>query len=279
MVQPLFVDALVGGFILALMGLGLRTSVGRRLTRLFSQRSHPLRGRTADPLEALDVAYRRQAEVLQQARRGIAEVVTSHKRLELQAKRFRESQVRLRDQARQALLSGREDLARIALTRAHATASQLASLELQVAELRNQGARLELATERLKTRVEGFRSQKEVFRAQYSAAQASARIAESITGISGEMGDVSRMLEAARERTRQMEARAAATSDLVTTHHPATIGGDETGRQPGATDGNAVAGAQPKTLRPEPPHNPEGVALLNSSSASTSEPSSLPEGG
>ena len=281
MVQPLFVDALVGGFIFALMGLGLRTSAGRRLTRLLSQRSRVLRGRTADPLEALDVAYRRQAEVLQQARRGIAEVVTSHKRLELQAKGFRESQVRLRDQARQALLSGREDLARIALTRAHATSAQLASLELQVAELRDQEARLELATERLKTRVEGFRSQKDVFRAQYSAAQASARIGESVGGISREMVDVGQMLDAARERTRQMQARAAAMSTPGATLRPATIGrgGDETGLQPGATDGSAVGGEQPMTLRPELPHHPDGVALLNSSSASTSEPSSLPEGG
>ena len=263
------------------MGLGLHTGVGRRLTRLLSQRSHVLRGPTGDPLEALDAAYRRQAGALQQARRGIAEVVTSHKRLELQAKGFRGSQVRLRDQARQALLSGREDLARIALTRAHATAAQLASLELQVAELRDQEARLELATERLKTRVEGFRSQKEIFRAQCSAAQTSARIGESVGGISREMVDVGQMLDGARERTRQMQAWAAAMSTLMATLHPATIGrgGDETGLQPGATDGSAVGGKQPMTLRPELPYHPDGVALLNSSSASTSAPSSLPEGG
>ncbi len=239
MVQPLLVEALVGVPILALVGLGLRTRVGHRLTRLVSQRAQALRSRTEDPLEALDVAYRRQAEALQQALRGIAEVVTSHKRLELQAKRFRESQGRLRDQARQALLSGREDLARIALTRAQAAAAQLASLELQVAGLREQEARLELATHRLKARVEGLRSQKEVFRAQYSAARAAVRIGESMTGISREMGDVGRMLEAARERTREMQARAAAIDELVATARTATIGGggEETIRQPRATKG------------------------------------------
>ncbi|MGC8473740.1 MAG: PspA/IM30 family protein, partial [Candidatus Dormibacteria bacterium] len=264
-VQPLFVDALVGGFSLALLGLGLRTSLGRRLTSLLSRQSHALRGRTADPLEALDVAYRRQAEALQQARRGIAEVVTSHKRLELQAKGFRETQVRLREEARQALLSGREDLARIALTRAQATAARLASLELQVTELRDQGTRLELATQRLKTRVEGFRSQKEAFRAQYSAAQASVRIGETITGISKEMGEVGRMLEAARERTLQMQARAAAVSELVATYHPATIGrgGDESSRQLRATGGEARGGVQ----RPAAPQHPQGAPLLNSSRA------------
>ncbi len=239
MVQPLFVDALAGGLILALLGLGLRTKVGHRLARLVFQRAHALGSRTEDPLEALEAAYRRQADALQQARRGIAEVVTSHKRLELQARRFRESQGRLREQARQALLSGREDLARIFLTRAQAAATQLASLELQVAGLREQEARLELATQRLKARVEGFRSQKDVFRAQYSAARASARIGESMTGISREMGDVGRMLEAARERTREMQARAAAIDQLVATSHTATIGtgGDETIRQPRVTQG------------------------------------------
>ncbi len=277
----MFVDALVAGFILAVFGLGLRTGVGHRLTRLVSQRVGALRSRTEDPLGALDLAYRRQTEALQQARRGIAEVVTSHKRLELQANGFRESRVRLRAQARQALLSGREDLARISLTRAQAATAQLASLEPQVAELREQEARLELAAQRLKARVEGFRSQKDVFRAQYSAAQASARLGESIAGISREMGDVGRMLEAARERTREMQARAAAIDELVATSDLATIGrgGDETSRQPRATMGGAVGEAQPETLRPEPPPHPEGASLLNSSSASTPEPSSQPEGG
>ncbi len=277
----MLVDALMAGLTLGVLGLGLRTGVGHRLARLVSQRAHALRSRTEDPLEALDIAYHRQTEALQQARRGIAEVVTSHKRLELQANGFRQSQLRLRDQARQALLSGREDLARLSLTRAQAAAAQLASLELQVAELREQEARLELAAQRLKSRVEGFRSQKEVFRAQYSAAQASARIGESMTGISREMGDVGRMLEVARERTREMQARAAAIDELVATSHLATIGrgGDEMSRQPRAKEGVAVGEAQLQGLRPAGPPHPGGAALLNSSSASTPEPFSLPEGG
>jgi phage shock protein A len=145
----------------------------------------------------------------------IAEVMTSHKRLELQAKKFRESQRRLRDQARQALLSGREDQAKISLTRAHAATAQLVSLELQVAILRGQEARLEMASQRLTARVEGFRSQMAVFRAQYSAARASAHIGESLAGMSREMGDVGRMLETVRKRTREIRARVAAIDDPV----------------------------------------------------------------
>jgi hypothetical protein len=64
----MFVDALVGGFIVALLGLGLRTGGGRRRFPLLSQRVHALRSRSENPHKVLEVAYRSQAAALQQAR-------------------------------------------------------------------------------------------------------------------------------------------------------------------------------------------------------------------
>src|SRR5438093_13230552 len=65
-----------------------------------------------NPAETLDYSYEKQLELLQNVKRGIADVVTAKKRLELQETQLQQSIVKLEAQARQALAAGREDLAR-----------------------------------------------------------------------------------------------------------------------------------------------------------------------
>ena len=72
--------------------------------------------RAEDPGETLDYGYQKQTELLQNVKKGIADVVTSKKRLQMQTQKL-EQQVKLDTQARQALAQGREDLARTALER------------------------------------------------------------------------------------------------------------------------------------------------------------------
>ena len=70
-----------------------------------------------NPNETLDYSYEKQLELLQQVRRGVVDVATSKKRLELQTQKLEASVAKLDSQARQALQVGREDLARVALER------------------------------------------------------------------------------------------------------------------------------------------------------------------
>jgi phage shock protein A len=189
----------------------------RRLSDVLQQKLNALLNRAEDPTESLDLAYERQLEALQQVRRNVADVLTSQKRLELQAAQLRQGQQKLQVQAREALAQGREDLARLALTRAQAAESQLDALETQAAQLREQEQKLELTAQKLQAKVEAFRTQKETIKAQYSAAEASTRIGEAVTGISEQMADVGLMIDRAQERTAQMQARAAAIDQLVET--------------------------------------------------------------
>jgi phage shock protein A len=73
--------------------------------------------RAEDPAQTLDYSYEKQLELLQNVKRGIADVVTSKKRLQLQSTQLEQGLVKLETQARQALAQGREDLARAALER------------------------------------------------------------------------------------------------------------------------------------------------------------------
>jgi phage shock protein A len=168
-----------------------------------------------DPRETLDYSYEKQLELLQNVKRGVAEVTTSKKRLELQRAKLKMSADKLDSQAREAVKSGREDLARLALERKAAMQAQAESLDQQIADLEKEQQKLMAAEGRLATKVETFRAKKETIKAQYSAAEAQVKVTESVTGISEEMADVGMAVERAEEKTENMRARSAALDELL----------------------------------------------------------------
>ena len=143
-----------------------------------------------DPRETLDYSYQRQLEMLTKVRRGVADVATSRKRIELQRNQLQTQSDKLTEQAQKALSMDREDLAREALTRKSALTGQIADLDAQHAQLQGEEEKLTLASQRLQAKVESFRTRKETIKATYTAAEAQTRIGEAFSGISEEMGDV-----------------------------------------------------------------------------------------
>ncbi|MEU2180625.1 PspA/IM30 family protein [Streptomyces thermolilacinus] len=191
------------------------TSITQRIATLFRIKANKALDKAEDPREVLDYSYEQQREMLQRVRRGVADVATSRKRVELQVSQLRRSEDRLRGQAEQALTVGREDLAREALTRRTAVASQITDLEGQQASLREQEDKLTLAAQRLEAKVDAFRTRKETIKASYTAAEAQTRITEAVTGIGEEMGDVGLAMQRAQDKTEQLQARAGALDELI----------------------------------------------------------------
>ena len=226
-------------------------SVMRRMSDVIQQKLNAILGRVEDPNEAIDLAYEKQLESLQQVRRSVADVLTSEKRLELQAAELRQSQQKLQAQAREALAQGREDLARLALTRAQSVQAQLDGLGPQIQQLKDQEQRLEVTAQKLQAKVEAFRTQKETIKAEYSAAQASTRIGEAVTGLSEQMADVSLMVDRAEEKTKQMQARSAAIDQLIDSGALDQIGGsqDDIDRQLQATKTDTAVETQLQALK------------------------------
>jgi phage shock protein A len=171
--------------------------------------------RAENPTETLDYSYEQQLVLLQNVKRGVADVVTAKKRLELQTQKLEQSVVTLEQQARQALGAGREDLARQALERKSAVQQQLVDLDQQVKGLEQQQEKLVASEKQLQSKIEAFRSQKEVIKAQYSAAEASVRIGEAATGIGEQMADTGLAIQRAKDKTEQMQARAGAIEELT----------------------------------------------------------------
>src|SRR5918995_1179548 len=136
------------------------TVIKAKLSRLLT--------RAEDPGEQLDYSYEQQLRLLQDVKRGVADVVTAKKRLQLQTSQLEVQQENLISNERQ-----------------------------------------------LTARLEGFRSQKEVIKAQYSAAEAQVRIGEAATGIGRQMEDTGLAIQRARDKTEDMQARAAAVDELI----------------------------------------------------------------
>lgn len=176
-----------------------------------------LLNRAADPAAELDYSYEQLRDELQSINRGIADLTTQKKRLELHRERLRGNVEKHDEQVREALRQGREDLARRALEKKHTTADQLADLDEQIERLQATQDRLIDRQIALRGRVEGFRTRKETLKARHEAARASARVAEAFAGVGGELADVNRAVERAADRTEQMEARAAALEELEAT--------------------------------------------------------------
>ena len=190
-------------------------SLWQRFRMIFGAKVSKALDRAEDPTETLDYSYEQQVTLLQNIKRGIADVVTAKKRLQMQQATLEQSVVKLETQARQAVGAGREDLARQALERKSGVQQQLQGLDTQVQQLQEQQEKLSANEKELSARIESFRSQKEVMKAQYSAAEAQVRIGEAATGIGGKMADAGAAIERARTKTEEMQARAGAMDELI----------------------------------------------------------------
>ena len=189
--------------------------ITNRFSTLLKQKLNTLLNKYEDPKEALDYSYTRQVETLTRLRKNIAEVVTAKRRLEIQKMKLWDN-VRISDeQARRAIESNREDLAKLALERKNTNLLQAQGLDRQITEIETEQQKLEDTGRRLSTKVEEFKSKKEVIKAQFSAVEAQVRIKENITGISEEMADVGMAMSRAEDKTEKMKAKAQALEEMI----------------------------------------------------------------
>ena len=185
-----------------------------RFTTVIKSKISRMLDKAEDPGETLDYSYQQQLESLQGVKKGIADVVTAKKRLQMQSSKLEQSVVKLDTQARTALGQGNEELARVALERKNVAQTELQGLDQQVNELEAQQQKLIDSEQKLRTKIESFRTKKEVIKAQYNAADAQVRISEAATGVGEEMADVGLAMQRAVDKTENMRARADAVGEL-----------------------------------------------------------------
>ncbi|HUC05123.1 MAG TPA: PspA/IM30 family protein [Acidimicrobiales bacterium] len=187
----------------------------KRITSIFHAKANRVLDRVEDPRETLDLSYEKQLEQLQKVRRGVADVATARKRIELQAQGLQKQGDKLQAQAKAALQQGNESLAREALTRRAAIGEQLADLKTQHDQITDQEQKLVETSQQLQARVEQFRTKKETLKASYTAAEAQTKVGEAVSGISDSFGSAGAAMQRAQDKIAGMQARAGAIDELL----------------------------------------------------------------
>src|SRR5580692_10303317 len=183
-----------------------------RFLDIFRSKANKALDKMEDPRDTLDLSYEKQ---LQKVRRGVADVATARKRIELQAQGLQKQADKLQGQAKSALQQGNEDLAREALSRRAALGEQLVELKTQHDQITEQEQKLVQTSQELQSRVERFRTQKETLKASYTAAEAQTKVGEAVSGISDSTTDAGAMMQRAQDKIASMQARAGAIDELL----------------------------------------------------------------
>src|SRR2546428_1078921 len=124
-----------------------------RMSTVVKAKVSRLLDRAEDPGETLDYSYQKQVEQLQNVKKGIADVVTTKKRLQMQETSLQQSVVKLDTQARQAVSSGNEELARTPLERKNVAQTTLQSLDEQGSELEALQQKLTHSEQKLRAKI------------------------------------------------------------------------------------------------------------------------------
>ena len=125
----------------------------------------------------LDDLYQRQLEALTRTRRGVAQVATGRKRLELQLWQLEQTAAKLADQVALAVEAGREDIAAQARSRASAVTERLGDLRQLYATAQSDENRAVAASTLLQAKVDDFRVRKEAIKLAEAVAEAVAAAA------------------------------------------------------------------------------------------------------
>jgi phage shock protein A len=168
-----------------------------------------------DPRQTHVSSFERQRGLLVKVQTALEEVGKAKSRLEAKATETRAKLPQLEELARQALREEREDLARLRLQRRQLAGIELQGLEKQLLEIEREEHRLSLTEQRLSSQLTAFYTRQELIAARYSAAEAQVHIGEALSGVSGELAELSQAMAQAERKSAQMQARAAAIDRLV----------------------------------------------------------------
>jgi phage shock protein A len=162
-----------------------------------------------------DRADHQQRQMLWRLRAGIVDVATAVEELEREATRLRAATGGLDERARRAVVSGRTDLARIALERKRLGLHELATLDEHLATVKQTERELLAAHQQLSLQMEQLRRRRTVWAARRTAAETHIEITRAVTGLTGELRGLGFAIERAEHDAARLQVRAQALASLM----------------------------------------------------------------
>ncbi len=133
-----------------------------RFSTIFKAKANTVAEKLENPNETLDYSFEKQKELITNLRRQMVQVVAAKKQLEIQKAKLVASISTLEQQAKNALSSNREDLARLALERKNSMMIQIKNFDNQILDIQNEQMKLENTERRLSSKIDEFKSRKEI---------------------------------------------------------------------------------------------------------------------
>lgn len=190
-------------------------SVFRRFTNIFQEKANAALDRAEDPGQAIDLSYQQLLEQQQKMRTALVQAASGQKRLENQARELDARIAKLNESAKQAMQSGREDLATQALTQGEMLQQQRSALDPQLETVGAQIQRLQQALQQYQAKVQAFASQRETLKAQYESAKATSTAGDTLAGIGEHTSDAAMMMQRAQDKIARTQAHADAVDSLL----------------------------------------------------------------
>ncbi len=186
-----------------------------RFWEIFQAKSNKLLNRMENPEDTLDLSYEKMVSGLQDTKRHLADVVAEQRSLMRQIEATQKLIDSSESDARMALSSGREDLAKAALGEKQTAVTKLEGLNSAYEAIKPQADKLITYEKTLENRIEQFRTQKEVMKSSYAAAKAQVAVTESLTGIGDKLGGVGDAMKRANDKVDNMRNKADALEGLM----------------------------------------------------------------
>lgn len=190
-------------------------SVISRIKAIFEAKVEKGLDAVEDPKEMLDLSLKKMEDNLRSLTESAVEVATAKKRLEIQRGTIAAKITKYEEQAKKAIELGQEDLAREALEKKAQAGERLKVLDEEILTLANRTESIAMSQAELRHQIELFRGRKEELKAAYDASRAELKVKEAVTAAGTSAADVGRMVDSAKARIEEMQARAKAIDELV----------------------------------------------------------------
>lgn len=186
-----------------------------RVKAIFKAKANAVLNEIENPEESLEFSLVEMREQLGKVKKSLVDVTTVKKELESQATDIRGKIKITEEQARLAVASNRDDLAKIALEKKQDLAEQEQRLTYQIGEVAEKIKSIKHNKEQLEDRINAMALKKDELIAMNRAADAQIAIKETITGISSSITDIGERVARAERKIKEKSARVSAIDELV----------------------------------------------------------------
>ena len=191
-------------------------SMMKRISMIFRAKANKALDKAEDPRETLDYSYQQQVEMLTKVRRGVADVATSRKRVELQINQLQTQSDKLTEQAQKALVDGpRGPGPRGADPQVRAAPADVPTSRPSTPSSRARRRSSPSPPSGCRPRSSPSAPARRRSRRPTPPPRRRPGSTRRSPGISEEMGDVGMAIQRAEDKTAQMQARAGAIDELI----------------------------------------------------------------